>query len=150
MCGAREHGEKAATPGANLSYEERPSIMEQVPLTSRHPEGAHRVLQAMNANREYLKRQEGFGRHLLTNSGFADDAWFYRTFWRLGYGDARDFPFSYLKHGFQVPFGQLLVFDDRVVCGLQTFMSPGTECLMAEKAVPRSRAYCWSSLVSIP
>jgi outer membrane protein assembly factor BamB len=72
-----------------------------------------------------LNRQETLGRHLMTNSGFADDTWFYRTFWRLGKGDAYDFPFSYIKHDLRVPFGQLLVFDDKTVCGLQTFMSPG-------------------------
>ena len=72
-----------------------------------------------------LVRQEGFGRHLMNHSGLADDTWFYRTFWRLGYGDSYDFPNSYIKHNLRVPFGQLLVFDDRLVCGLQMTVSPG-------------------------
>jgi len=83
-----------------------------------------------------LTRQEGLGRHLMTNSGLTDDTWFYRTFWRLGYGDVYDFPFSYIKHDLQVPFGQLLVFDDRTVCGLQTFMSPN---IVPSGAAPSSR-----------
>ena len=72
-----------------------------------------------------LVRQEGFGRHVMCHSGLADDTWFYRTFWRLGYGDRYDFPNSYIKHNLRVPFGQLLVFDDRMVCGLQMTVSPG-------------------------
>jgi len=72
-----------------------------------------------------LVRQKGFGRHLMNHSGLADDTWFYRTFWRLGYGDSYDFPNSYIKYDLRVPFGQLLVFDDRMVCGLQTTVSPG-------------------------
>jgi len=72
-----------------------------------------------------LARQKGFGRHLMNHSGLTDDTWFYRTFWRLGYGDSYDFPNSYIKHDLRVPFGQLLVFDDRTVCGLQTHFSPG-------------------------
>ncbi len=83
-----------------------------------------------------LNRQEGLGRHLMTNSGLTDTTWFYRTFWRLGYGDVYDFPFSYIKHDLQVPFGQLLVFDERAVCGLQTFMSPG---IVPSGAAPSSR-----------
>jgi len=72
-----------------------------------------------------LVRQKGFGRHLMNHSGLADDTWFYRTFWRLGYGDSYDFPNSYIKHNLRVPFGQLLSFDDRLVCGLQMTVSPG-------------------------
>jgi len=87
-------------------------------------DGEYIYLQQIKFDTE-LNRQEGRGRHLMTNDGFADDTWFYRTFWRLGCGDVYDFPFSYIKHDLQVPFGQLLVFDDRTVCGLQTHISPG-------------------------
>jgi len=73
-----------------------------------------------------LKPTGGRGRHILATSGLADDSWFYRTFWRLGLGDyENDFPPSYVKHRFVVPWGQLLVFDDRRVCGLKTHMSKG-------------------------
>jgi len=72
-----------------------------------------------------LVRQKGFGRHVMNHSGLADDTWFYRTFLRLGYGDSYDFPNSYIKHNLRVPFGQLLSFDDRLVCGLQMTVSPG-------------------------
>jgi len=71
-----------------------------------------------------LVRQKGLGRHLMNHSGLADDTWFYRTFWRLGYGDAYDFPNSYIKYDLRAPFGQLLVFDDQLVCGVQTRVSP--------------------------
>jgi outer membrane protein assembly factor BamB len=98
-------------------------------------DGEYIYLQQIKFDRE-LNRQEGLGRHLMTNSGLADSTWFYRTFWRLGYGDVYDFPFSYVKHDLQVPFGQLLVFDDQTVCGLQTFMSPG---IVAKSAAPSSR-----------
>jgi outer membrane protein assembly factor BamB len=86
-------------------------------------DGKYIYLQKMKFDRG-LVRQEGLGRHLLCHSGLADDTWFYRTFWRLGRGDAYDFPNSYIKHELRVPFGQLLVFDDETVCGLQTTMSP--------------------------
>ncbi len=98
-------------------------------------DGKYIYLQQIKFDTE-LNRQEGLGRHLMTNSGLADDTWFYRTFWRLGYGDVYDFPFSYIKHDLQVPFGQLLVFDDRTVCGLQTYMSPN---IVPSGAVPSSR-----------
>ncbi|MBC8872705.1 MAG: PQQ-binding-like beta-propeller repeat protein [Planctomycetes bacterium] len=98
-------------------------------------DGKYIYLQQIKFDTE-LNRQEGLGRHLMTNSGLTDDTWFYRTFWRLGYGDVYDFPFSYIKHDLQVPFGQLLVFDDRAVCGLQTFMSPG---IVPSGAAPSSR-----------
>ena len=98
-------------------------------------DGKYIYLQQMKFDKE-LKQQRGLGRHLLATSGLADDTWFYRTFWRLGYGDVYDFPFSYIKHDLQVPFGQLLAFDDRTVCGLQTFMAPG---IVASAAAPSSR-----------
>jgi len=98
-------------------------------------DGRYVYLQQIKFDTE-LNRQEELGRHLMTNSGLTDDTWFYRTFWRLGYGDAYDFPFSYIKHDLQVPFGQLLVFDDETVCGLQTFMSPG---IVPSGAAPSSR-----------
>ncbi|NQT36310.1 MAG: PQQ-binding-like beta-propeller repeat protein, partial [Planctomycetes bacterium] len=87
-------------------------------------DGKYIYLQQLKFDKK-LVRQPGFGRHLMCHSGLADDSWFYRTFWRLGYGDSLDFPNSYIKHDLRVPFGQLLVFDDRRVCGLQTFFSPG-------------------------
>ena len=87
-------------------------------------DGKYVYLQQLKFDRQ-LQRQEGLGRHLLAHSGLADDSWFYRTFWRLGYGDQYDFPNSYIKHDLRVPFGQLLAFDDEVVCGVQTFFSPG-------------------------
>jgi outer membrane protein assembly factor BamB len=86
-------------------------------------DGKYVYLQQMKFDRT-LKRKKGLGRHLMAHSGLADDTWFYRTFWRLGRGDAYDFPNSYIKHELRVPFGQLLVFDDQTVCGLQTAMSP--------------------------
>lgn len=98
-------------------------------------DGKYIYLQQIKFDTE-LNRQEGLGQHLMTNSGLTDDTWFYRTFWRLGYGDVYDFPFSYIKHDLQIPFGQLLVFDDRTVCGLQTFMSPS---IVPSGAVPSSR-----------
>ena len=80
-----------------------------------------------------LVRQDDGGRHLMCHSGLADDTWFYRTFWRLGRGDAYDFPNSYIKHDLRVPFGQLLVFDGQAVCGLQTWFSPRISPAQADK-----------------
>ena len=87
-------------------------------------DGKYVYLQQLKFDGE-LRRQPDLGRHLLAHSGLTDDSWFYRTFWRLGYGDAYDFPNSYIKHDLRVPFGQLLVFNDQAVCGVQTFFLPG-------------------------
>ncbi len=87
-------------------------------------DGKYIYLQQIKFDRR-LVRQKDLGRHLMNHSGLTDDTWFYRTFWRLGYGDAYDFPNSYIKYDLRVPFGQLLVFDDRTVCGLQTHFLPG-------------------------
>jgi len=81
-----------------------------------------------------LVRQKDLGRHVMCHSTLADDSWFYRTFWRLGYGDEYDFPNSYIKHDLRVPFGQLLVFNDTAACGLQTHMSPGIVPSAADKS----------------
>jgi len=85
-------------------------------------DGKYIYLQQIKFNK-MLIRQEGLGRHLMTHTALTDDTWFYRTFWRLGYGDAYDFPNSYIKYDLKVPFGQLLVFNDKLVCGLRTHMS---------------------------
>ncbi|MDP6635771.1 MAG: PQQ-binding-like beta-propeller repeat protein [Phycisphaerae bacterium] len=85
-------------------------------------DGKYIYLQQIRFNKT-LVRQTGLGRHLMNHSGLTDDTWFYRTFWRLGRGDAYDFPNSYIKYDLRVPFGQLLVFNDKLVCGLRTHMS---------------------------
>ena len=117
-------------------------------------DGKYVYLQQLKFDKR-LVRQKGLGRHVLCHSGLADDTWFYRTFWRLGYGDAAaaeppspvaetanghprhrrgsDFPNSYIKHNLRVPFGQLLAFDGEMVCGLQTWMSPGISAGAASK-----------------
>lgn len=95
-------------------------------------DGKYIYLQQIKFDRR-LVRQKGLGRHLMNHSGLTDDTWFYRTFWRLGYGDAYDFPNSYIKYDLRVPFGQLLVFDDRTVCGLQTHFSPGISAAAVRK-----------------
>ncbi|KPJ71439.1 MAG: hypothetical protein AMS14_09145 [Planctomycetes bacterium DG_20] len=67
------------------------------------------------------------GRHLYADTGLTDDNWFYRSFWKLGLGDlARHIglPVSYRKFYLQIPFGQLLVFDDTSVWGLQARFPP--------------------------
>lgn len=97
-------------------------------MAGAHPDvlvtdGKYVYLQQLRFNRQ-LVRKDGYGRHLLCHSGLTDDTWFYRTFWRLGHGDAYDFPNSYIKHDLRVPFGQLLVFNDRMICGVQTHFSP--------------------------
>ena len=75
-----------------------------------------------------LVRQKTRGRHLYADSGLTDDQWFYRSFWKLGVG-ALDkpikLPWSYRKYNMTVPFGQLLVFDDTSVWGLQTTFPSG-------------------------
>jgi hypothetical protein len=68
-------------------------------------DGKYIYLQQIKFDRR-LVRQKGLGRHLMNHSGLTDDTWFYRTFWRLGYGDAYDFPNSYIKYDLRVPFGQ--------------------------------------------
>ncbi len=88
-------------------------------------DGKHIYLQHVQFDSS-LTPTGGKGRHILATSGLADNSWFYRTFWRLGLGDyENDFPPSYVKHRFAVPWGQLLAFDDRRVCGLKTHMSKG-------------------------
>ena len=75
-----------------------------------------------------LVRQKSRGRHLYADSGLTDDQWFYRSFWKLGYGGLDKpirLPWSYRKYNMTVPFGQLLVFDEKSTWGLQTKFPSG-------------------------
>ena len=120
--GKRLHAARVAIP--HDKDESRAFVMAGSRADVLVTDGKYIYLQQLKFDKR-LVRQKGFGRHVMCHSGLTDDTWFYRTFWRLGYGDAYDFPNSYIKHDLQVPFGQLLVFDDRTVCGLQTHFSPG-------------------------
>lgn len=69
-----------------------------------------------------LKPEKERVAHLFSQSGFVDDAWFYRSLWVLGYGTPQAIGNIYanLKYDVLVPFGQLLCYDEQMVYGLQT------------------------------
>jgi len=90
-------------------------------------DGTWIYLKDIKFDRKLVRRQDR-GRHLYADSGLTDDQWFYRSFWKLGWGGLDEpikLPWSYRKYNMTVPFGQLLVFDDKFAWGLQTKFPSG-------------------------